>query len=137
MTIECKIFGPESLDVADRLFKLALILNDLGRTEEALKHSQECILMRRRLLGDEHLLLADALEQSGLFLYGLDRFNETLVFFKESYYISKNLSGDADVDTLRKLSNVHIVSPILGLNAVDTSLKIKILMVKKELFDHL
>jgi serine/threonine protein kinase/tetratricopeptide (TPR) repeat protein len=64
-----KLWGNESLQVADSLQNLALALGDQGKQAEAETRLREVLTLRRKLLGNEHPAVATAMHDLANALY--------------------------------------------------------------------
>jgi hypothetical protein len=54
-----KLFGEETLEVADSLDSLEMILREQGKRADAETMARKVLAMRRKLLGDGHPLVAE------------------------------------------------------------------------------
>ena len=62
LEIRRRLFGDQSLEVADSLRDLAILLGDQGRWNESEAKAREVLTIRREQLGQEHPWVASALD---------------------------------------------------------------------------
>ena len=101
--IRRKLFGNESLEVADSLRSLCIILGDQDQRLESEKIAREALAMRRKALGFDHQLVALSL----IDLAWADGFNgksdEAEALEREALAIRRKLLGEEHPDVARSL----------------------------------
>jgi eukaryotic-like serine/threonine-protein kinase len=99
VTIKEKILGPQDPDVAATLGNMALTLNTLRRSEEALSTIDRAIRILEHSLGDSHPRVAVGLSNRGEILLSLGRPAEALSGYQSAQRIWEH-EGDTDDPTM-------------------------------------
>ena len=94
LTLRRELFGPEQVDVAASLIRLAEALEYQGRLAEAESAAREALVIRRKLLGSEDPIVANALDEVGFVLQLEGRLAEAEAMHREAVAIQRKVSSN-------------------------------------------
>ncbi|KAL9190315.1 hypothetical protein ACHAXT_007526 [Thalassiosira profunda] len=100
--------GKDHVDVASTLSTIGLIHDQRGDACKSLRHLQDALLMRRRLLGSDHLDVASTLVYIGTILYRKGVLSMALELFTESLRIRRTSLGPDHRDCAFVLYNIAL-----------------------------
>lgn len=100
--------GKDHVDVASTLSTIGLIHDQRGDACKSLRHLQDALLMRRRLLGSDHLDVASTLVYIGTILYRKGVLSMALELFTESLRIRQTSLGPDHRDSAFVLYNIAL-----------------------------
>ncbi len=99
---------PTSLDAANALNVLGLVLVDLDRPQEAIDYLQRAVAIARALPGQEveHAVLLNSLANA---LYELERYDDAESGYREALAIQRERLGDVHVNVAESLDNLGML----------------------------
>jgi eukaryotic-like serine/threonine-protein kinase len=111
LTINRKLFNPESREVAASLDNLGVALRNEDKMPEAESVHQEALAIRRRLLGSENADVAASINDLAIVFRHEGRKTEAEALTREALGIRRKLFGD---DSLEVADTLHNLSVVLG-----------------------
>ena len=82
------------------LNQLGLLLQDMGKLEEARPLYEEALQARRETLGDRHPSTLTSIGNMGALLYGMGQLTEARPLFEEALQARKETLGESHPSTL-------------------------------------
>jgi tetratricopeptide (TPR) repeat protein len=109
--IRQKMFGDDSLEVADSLHNLSVVLADEGNLAESEATARRMLAIRRKLLGPEDRLVASALADVSWVVSVSGKLDEAVSLEREALTMQQKLLGDGAPEVAKSLNNL---SQLLG-----------------------
>jgi tetratricopeptide (TPR) repeat protein len=126
--------GPAPVLAAERLFVLGNILEDEGRTSEAVPVLQEALALQERFQGPEHLQVARTLGRLAFALTALGRFEEALQAGQRALAIQERVLGPDHADCVRSLQALAFVLSRSGRDPEALPLMRRALAIEERIF---
>ena len=129
-----RLLGPESVDGAQSLTTLALVLASEERGSEAEPLYRRSIAMRRKLEGPKSPGLAATMNNLAALLFYQRRFKESEALQREALALRRSLYPDGHPDTAKSLINLARVREELGDLGEARKLLMEALHIEEEFF---
>jgi len=138
LVIREKQLGPEHLDIATSLNKLALLYRAEGRYGEAEPLYRRSLAIREKLLGPGHPDTATILNNLGRLLESQGRFGEAEFYYKRTLAIYENVLGPWHASTAISLNNLAALYDSQGRKTEAERLYIRSIAIKERVLgpDH-
>jgi tetratricopeptide (TPR) repeat protein len=122
-------------DVATLANNLSLILQDLGRLDEALEFQQKAIIIFEKVLEPDNPALATSYNNLSSILHDLSRLNEALEFQQKAIMIREKVLEPNHPDLASSYSNLSLILQDLG--RLDQALEFqqKALMIREKILE--
>jgi len=120
----------QNAEIAITLHVLGLTYEKKGSTENALKHLQDALWMRRVVLGDDHLDLTPTLTSIGIIFSRGNKLNLAIDLLGESLRIRKANLGENNRDVAFTLYNIALVHQKQGLLLETVFCLLKVLSIE-------
>jgi eukaryotic-like serine/threonine-protein kinase len=106
LAIRKKLYGNESIPVAESLNRLANTLQFENKLEEAEKLAQQSLAIRRKLLGSGHTAVADSLNNLAYTLATKGRLLDAELMVREALAIQRKSEETKESDLVQTLNNL-------------------------------
>ena len=138
LVIREKQLGPEHLDIATSLNKLALLYRAGGRYGEAEPLYRRSLAIREKLLGPGHPDTATILNNLGRLLESQGRFGEAEFYYKRTLAIYENVLGPWHASAAISLNNLAALYDSQGRKTEAERLYIRSIAIKERVLgpDH-
>jgi CHAT domain-containing protein/tetratricopeptide (TPR) repeat protein len=138
LVIREKQLGPEHLDIATSLNKLALLYRAEGRYGQAEPLYRRSLAIREKLLGPGHPDTATILNNLGRLLESQGRFGEAEFYYKRTLAIYENVLGPWHASTAIILNNLAALYDSQGRKTEAERLYIRSIAIKEHMLgpDH-
>ena len=138
LVIREKQLGPEHLDIATSLNKLALLYRAGGRYGEAEPLYRRSLAIREKVLGPGHPDTATILNNLGRLLESQGRFGEAAFHYKRTLAIYENVLGPWHASTAISLNNLAALYDSQGRKTEAERLYIRSMAIKERVLgpDH-
>lgn len=103
------LFGERHATVAHTMNKIARVLQESGKHEQAETLFRQTLAIRRGLFGDEHADVATSLNNLGYLLHLRGSFTEAEALHREALAVRSKLFGEEHVDVATSLNNLAVL----------------------------
>jgi len=104
----------QGLELAAAREQLSMILQRVGKGEEARRLVEQALAARRRIYGNDHPLIAAGLEILGESMRGEGRLEEAVALQRQSLEMRRRISAPTDTDLLLALHSLALALKDLG-----------------------
>lgn len=98
--------GPDHLEVARAENNVAVLLVELGRSEEGRAHHERALAILRAVHGPEHPSVADSMDNLGIVLTDLRQWEEAERLLREALQLREKALGKVNSEVGRSLNNL-------------------------------
>ena len=109
-----RLYGEEHLDTVEAMHKLAILLSDLARHEEALTLRKKVLRLRQQNYGEEHPDTLKAMNNLAVSLSALGRHEEAVTRLEKLLELESRNFGKENVDTISVMNNLAISLRAVG-----------------------
>uniref|UniRef100_A0A7R9Y9F1 Kinesin light chain n=1 Tax=Pinguiococcus pyrenoidosus TaxID=172671 RepID=A0A7R9Y9F1_9STRA len=99
--------GPESLEVANTLHNIGVLLKAKKNNEGAQQRFEEALHIRRKVLGSRHPRVGDTLYNLGVLHKGMKQWNAAYAFYCSAYEVYRDYYGGAHDETIEALHQME------------------------------
>lgn len=99
--------GPESLEVANTLHNIGVLLKAKKNNEAAQQRFEEALHIRRKVLGHRHPRVGDTLYNLGVLHKGMKQWNAAYAFYCSAYEVYRDYYGGAHDETIEALHQME------------------------------
>lgn len=109
-----KVLGPDHIDTAASLQKLALLYQNTGAYDKALPLVQRALAIQKKVFGKDHTVTAESLSQLAMVYQNTGAYNKALLLYQRSLSIWEKTLGKDHPDTAPNLNNLAMLYQDMG-----------------------
>ncbi|MCW5777131.1 MAG: tetratricopeptide repeat protein [Phycisphaeraceae bacterium] len=114
LDIRRRVLGDEHPDTLASINYMGILLEIVGRNEEAIPYLREAMEVSRRVLGNEHPDTLASISNMGVLLESVGRYEEAMPYVHEAVETRRRVLGDEHQHTLASINNMGVLLESMG-----------------------